>query len=157
VAAGCGSWDDAAPADTGGRLTLAGGDGEVLLDAPALGSRCAIDSTVAVVAVGSEWSTALALRAPWPVDSPLVLTVAPRPTAVGTAALAVRQVRDTVGAAHVAQRGSPRLEPGAELSGEFEVVAAPQAPAADSGRFVGRFPAMPLTVDLCPGDEGPTP
>ncbi len=134
-----------------GRLRLER-DGALLVEAPASASRCAADSTIAIVAIGGEWIAALALRVAWPLDAALQLPIvtAGRP---GSASLAARPVADSVGLAVIGTRGVVHLEPGATLTGRFDAEAPTMPGAPDSVRITGRLEGVRIADDLCPADS----
>ena len=135
-----------------GRLTLAR-KGEVLVDAPASASRCPADSTIALVAIGTEWVAAISVRVAWPSDTARDLTVVRAPGRPGTGVVAARPVADSAGSVLLAARGSIELGPGATMSGRFEVVAPTQPGAPDSVLLTGRFESVLVADDLCPQDS----
>jgi hypothetical protein len=139
---------------TAGRLS-AQRDDRLLLEAPATGSRCAADTTIAVVALGAEWVVALSLRIPWPPDSALELRIVPPPAGAGFASVAARPVSDSVGLALIGVRGVVHLDPSTTLTGDFDASAPTQPGAPDSVRLTGRLTGIPIADDLCPGRSGP--
>jgi hypothetical protein len=143
---------ESAAAATGRSLRLEG-DGRTLVRATASASRCAADSTIAVVAVGAGWAAALAMRLPWPVDSDRVLTAAPLPSLMDAATVAARPVGDSVGPALVSARGTVIVEAGRTLTGRFDVIAPTLPGAPDSVHLTGRFDGVPVNDDLCPPES----
>jgi hypothetical protein len=93
-----------------------------LVDARARGTACPRDTSVVAVVVTGQVSAAVAARTLWPLDSATTFTVQNALGAPGTAAVAVREVRDPIATALVAVRGSVRLEPGDRLTGRIDAV-----------------------------------
>jgi len=146
----CRSSEDAAPSPPwmGGELRAAKAGHEVLV-AAARGSYCPDDSTLALLAVGSEWVAALSLRTPWPAGGGDTLTVGTTGAGLGSARAALRPVSPEVGMALVGARGFVRLEPSATATGTFEFTAATAPSSPDSVRVTGRFIGVPVLSDLC--------
>ena len=117
-----------------------------LLDLPVEVGYCAADTTLIVVGADRSWSVALALRTPWPARS-LAFTVDSAVTRSGTAAIAIRPLRDSVGVAMKAVRGSLTLSAGARVSGTMDFVA---AGARDTLHLLGSLTAPSVTPGGCP-------
>ena len=94
-----------------------------LVNAGVRAAFCARDSSLSLVAVDRAWIMAMRLRTGWPATGHF--TIDTLAVFTGTARLAARPVRDSIGAAIVAARGSIDMAAGARLGGQF---------AAESGR-----------------------
>ena len=146
----CRDSEDAAPSPPGlgGQFHVRKAGREVLA-APARGSYCPDDTTLALVAVGSEWAAALSLRTPWPAAQPETLVVGTAENGPPRARAAVRAVSRDVGMALVGARGFVRTAPGAAAAGTFDFTAATAPSSRDSVRITGRFSGIPVVPDLC--------
>jgi hypothetical protein len=104
---------------------------------------------VAVVAAAGDWVAAIAFRtAQWPLDSAATFLVDSVLGATGSAALALRSMRDSVHAAYLGSSGSLRLLAGSDLAGELDVRAA--TAGGDSLRIRGSLRAVAVRGDGCP-------
>lgn len=115
--------------DTGaaseGRLLLerAGRHTVRLVDAPAHAAACPRDTSLVVVALTGRATAAVAARTLWPLGATTTFSVQNALGAPGTAAVAVRELHDSIAAAVVAVRGTVSLTPGDRLSGRIDAVA----------------------------------
>lgn len=138
VACGCEPTIDAGPTAEGRLLLERPGPHTIrLVDARARGAACPRDTSVVAVVVTGHVTAAVAARTLWPLDSATTFTVQNALGAPGTAAVAVRELRDTIATAVVAVRGTVQLEPGDRLSGRIDAVA--EDTAGTAVRLSGRL------------------
>ena len=121
------------------------GASAALLDVPVEATFCAADTTLTIVGADRSWSVALALRTPWPPAS-RQFVVDSAIGGAGTAALAMRPLQDSIGAAVMAVRGSVSLDAGARLSGALDLVVVRR----DTLHLVGSFTAVTPASGGCP-------
>lgn len=122
---GCGrepATDFGSPPD--GRIALerVGRRSVRLVDAAARGSSCEADTTVVAVVLTGRVSAAVAARSRWPLQRARTFAVQGSLGPTGTAAVAIRPLGDSVGAAVVAMRGTLRLEPGDRINGVVDAI-----------------------------------
>ena len=131
-----------------GRLILerAGPDPGVLAELQAAANYCARDTTFSIVASSPEWATAIAVRAPWPVDSASAFDIDSAPGTAGRAAFAARVLRDSVQIAMVGQAGRVMLDPGRVQTGRFEASVLQDSMTVE---LTGRFEGLTV-VERCP-------
>ncbi len=127
-------------------LDRTGPQSRSLLDVPVEASYCAADTTLTIVGADRSWSVAVALRTPWPARS-LEFTLDSSVGGLGTAAIAIRPLRDSIGVAMIAVRGSLKLDAGAQASGTMDFVV---AGASDTLRVVGSLTAASVAPGGCP-------
>jgi len=119
----------------------------VLLDQSAVARFCALDSTLSIVAVGEDWSAAVALRSAWPLVATSFPVTSPLGDA-GSGAVAARPLTDTTESAIIAGSGTITVTPGDMLAGRLAVDVTP-----DSGAVIhldGRFEELTVRMDGCP-------
>jgi len=136
-------------ADRPGRLRLSrtAPHAGVLLDQAAVARFCALDSTLSIVAVGQDWSAAVALRSAWPLATTSFPVASPL-GAAGSGAVAARPITDTTEIALIGGSGTITVTPGEVLAGRLTVDV-----SADSGatiRLDGRFEDLTVRMDGCP-------
>lgn len=120
-----------------------------LLDVRATATYCERDSTVAVVATGGGWVSAVALRTRWPLADSAWFIVQRLVGSAGTAALALRPVGDSVGRALMSGGGRLALSPGAAISGRIETLL---SGSGDSVRVSGRLENVAV-AEACPSSQ----
>jgi hypothetical protein len=140
--------DSGAAAD--GRLLLerAGRHTVRLVDAPARAAACLQDTSVVAVVLTGRASAAVAARTLWPLDSTTTFSVQNALGAPGTAAVAVRELHDTIATAVVAVRGTVWLAPGDRLSGRIDAVA--EDAAGTELRLSGRLSGIAVRRECGP-------
>lgn len=149
LGAACGS-GEARAGQRSGRLVISrvSRGPQTLLDLPALARYCEQDSTLSIVAVGDQWSGAVAMHSAWPVTSGQPFTIANTLGAAGSGAVAVRPLADTSQLALVGERGTITITPGATLTGRFEAdVPGSSGPPV---RLTGTFEGLTVHVGACP-------
>ena len=105
-----------------------------LLNATAHARYCSRDSSLTIVAVGTDWSAVVGLRTMWPPSG--VFTVDTAPAGIGTAAVALRSGSDSVTPALVSRSGKVKVDSGAALKGRFTVQTGHDSiPVILTGRF----------------------
>ena len=129
-----------------GRLQLQRDGAGPLLDVPAEARFCGADSTLSIVGANRSWSAAVALRTSWPAAR-LEFTIDSVIGAAGSAAVAARPLKDSVGLALTALHGTLRLDAPSRVKGSLDLVA---RGAGDSVHLVGRFEAPYATRGVCP-------
>ncbi|MFI5279044.1 MAG: hypothetical protein ACHQU1_01005 [Gemmatimonadales bacterium] len=142
----CGAADRLVHGSAHLRLDRAGPSSRPLLDLPVEVAYCALDTTLTIVGADRSWSVALALHTPWPARS-LAFTIDSAVDGSGTAAIAIRPLRDSIGIAMTAVRGSLTLRDGRRVSGTMDFVA---AGARDTLHLVGSLTAASVTPGGCP-------
>lgn len=141
---------DAGPAAEGRLLLERPGPHTIrLVDARARGTACPRDTSVVAVVVTGRVTAAVAARTLWPLDSATAFTVQNALGTPGTAAVAVREVRDPLARAVVAVRGTVRLEPGDRLTGRIDAVAVDSAGTAV--HLSGRLTNVAVRRECPPG------
>ncbi|MFI5206866.1 MAG: hypothetical protein ACHQX4_02510 [Gemmatimonadales bacterium] len=128
------------------RLDRDGTSSRPLLDVPVEAAYCAADTTLTIVGADRSWSVAVALRTAWPARS-LEFALDSAVGGSGTAAVAIRPLRDSIGVAMLAVRGSLKLDAGPKVSGTMDFVA---AGARDTLHLVGSLTAPSVTPGGCP-------
>jgi hypothetical protein len=139
------------PAATGGgqsgAVSVSAGS-QILLEGPADAAWCDRDSAVALVVTGREWVLALVVRSVWPLDTAATFAMDSTLGGVGSAALALRPVGDSVRAAYLGRAGSLRLQAGAVLKGDFDARAT--TTAGDSLAVRATLASVIVRNDGCP-------
>jgi hypothetical protein len=128
------------------RLERAGRSSGGLLDVPAEAAFCAADSTLRITGADRSWSAAIALRTTWPATS-LEFAIDSLIGGPGSAAVAARPIRDSVGMALVAVRGLLRLAGRTRVAGTVDLLA---RGATDTVRLKGSFEAPSAVPGGCP-------
>jgi len=140
--------------DTGaaseGRLLLerAGRHTQRLVDAPARAASCLQDTSLVAVVLSGRVTAAVAARTLWPLGSTTTFSVQNALGAPGTAAVAVRQLHDTIATAIVAVRGTVWLTPGDRLSGRIDAVA--EGAGGTELRLSGRLSGIAVRSECGP-------
>lgn len=145
------------PEESSGRfeLTTTVPSAGQLISAPAQARYCARDTVLSVWSREGEWIAALALRIPWPADSARTLEVTDSTEQPGTAMLAVRPLRDSIGVARVGQAGSVTIEAGPVVNARFAITAPPPNDSGDSVKWTGRIAGVRVDTGGCPGPVAP--
>jgi len=128
------------------RFDRAGASGGQLLDVPVEATYCAADTTLTIVGADRSWSVAIALRTPWPSRS-LEFALDSMVGGPGTAAVAIRPLKDSVGIAMTTVSGSLKLDAGPKASGRLDLVAKSDR---DTVRLVGTLAAVSVAPGGCP-------
>ncbi len=134
-------------------LDRAGPSSRSLLDVPVEATYCTADTTLTIVGTDRSWNVAVALRTLWPARS-LEFTLDSSVGGLGTAAVAIRPLSDSIGVAMIAVRGSLKLDPGAQASGTMGFVV---AGARDTLRLVGSLTSTSVAPGGCPTPWAPRP
>ncbi len=110
---------------------------------------CARDSTLSAVAVGERWSAAVAVRTgTWPLEAVAAFEVDSVLGGPGSAAIGVRPLRDTVGAAYRGFVGTVHLATDSLLGGSIE--AAVVSSLGDTLRLTGSLAGIRVRTGRCP-------
>jgi hypothetical protein len=128
------------------RVDRAGPSSRTLLDVPIEASWCASDTTLTIVGADRSWSVAIAVRTPWPPRS-LEFTLDSAVSGAGSAAIAIRPLKDSIGVAMTAVRGTLKLSTGDRAAGTLDIVAAGEH---DTVRLAGTLTAARVTPGGCP-------
>ena len=148
LGAGCGSGDPHLPAGSGRLvLTRTAPSRKTLLDLPALARYCERDSTLSIVAIGGDWTGALAVRTAWPISRQTRFPVDSALGGAGSGAVAARPVGDSIQVAWVGRSGAIVVEPGPRLAGRVEAELKREAGALI--RVTGRFDDLSVRLGSC--------
>ena len=128
------------------RLERAGRSSGGLLDVPAEAAFCAADSTLRITGADGSWTAAIALRTTWPAPS-LEFAIDSVVGGPGSAAVTARSIRDSVGTALIAVRGSLHLAGRTRVMGTVDLLA---RGASDTVRLAGTFEAPSVVPGGCP-------
>ena len=128
------------------RVDRAGHSPRSLLDVPVEVSWCAADTALTIVGSDRSWSVAVAVRTPWPARSQ-EFALDSAIGGPGTAAIAIRPLRDSIGVALSAVRGTLKLNAGARAAGTLDFVA---TGGRDTVRLTGSLSSALVTPGGCP-------
>ncbi len=116
-----------------------------LLNAAAHARYCSRDSSLTIVAVGTDWSAVVGMRSAWPPTG--AFTADSALAGIGTAAVALRSGADSVAPALVSRSGKVEIDSGAALKGRFTVQTGPDS---ISVILTGHFEATRRDSAGCP-------
>jgi hypothetical protein len=146
AALGCGVADRLLGRSGRLRLERTGRSSGGMLDVPAEAAFCAADSTLRITGADRSWTAAIALRTAWPATT-LDFAIDSVMDGPGSAAVAARPIRDSVGTALVAVRGSLHLAGRTRVAGTVDLLA---RGATDTMRLVGSFEVPSAVPGGCP-------